>query len=245
MRFLKILLAAPLLMAGCAKSPIGGPTNPQANNIMLVSIAVAGQINPTYIYDFAFDDDETRSTGPVALTRSNSSFANGVTGGTFTVLVRYTSGGFIAYRRSLNSDNSEDLARSTNAFTVPPSIDQTGKTLRFALNLDATVDRDGSRLFRGSDNGIPRQLRVNFITTNIVNTDPNDNRGNTFDALGNLTGGQWLTILNSNQPKSVSNSDRNTEPAGDVINLDSSLDSNDINSLDLTDFRIEIQRNSN
>ena len=243
MRFHQSLFVLPLLMAGCAKSPVGGPTNPQANNILRVSIAVAGQINPTYYYDFAFDDDETRSTGPVALARSQSTFANGVTGGTFTVLVRYNLGQFIAYRRSLNADNSENLVRYPNAFTIPPSVDQTGKTLSFALNLDATLP-DGSRLFRGSDNGIPRQLRVNFITTDAVNNDPNDNRSNTFDALGNRTGGKWLPLTNTNLPKLVTNGSILPEPAGDVTNF-SNLDSNDINSLDLTDYRIEIQRNSN
>ena len=183
MRFRKIFLALPLLMAGCAKSPTGGPTNPQANNILSVSIAVAGTINPAYYYDFAFDDDETRNTGPVALASSGSTFANGVTGGTFTVLVRYAQGQFIVYRRSLNADNSENLVRVPGAFTVPPTAVGGGKTLSFALNLDAKLP-DGTRLFRGSDNGIPRQLRVNFITTDEIRIDPNDNRSKTFDALG-------------------------------------------------------------
>ena len=243
MRFTKSFLVLPLLMAGCAKSPVGGPTNPQANNILSVSIAVAGTVNPAYIYDFAFDDDEDRSDGPVALASSNSTFANGATGGSFTILVRYAQGQFIAYRRSLNSDNSENLVRVPGAFTVPPVANAGGKTLSFALNLDATLP-DGTRLFRGSDNGLPRQLDVNFITTDQINIDPNDNRINTFDALGNRTGGSWITIADTNRPKLVANSQSQIEPAGDVTNF-SNLDSNAINSLDLTDFRIEIQRNSN
>lgn len=244
MRFPKIFLAAPVfLLSGCAKSPAGGPTNPQANNILLVSIAVAGQINPAYYYDFAFDDDEDPSDGPVAIAGNQSTLSNGVTGGSFTVLVRYAQGQFIAYRRSLNADGSENRAQVPGAFTVPPSAVQGGKTISFALNLDAKLP-DGTRLFRGSDNGIPRQLDVNFITTDQINIDPNNNRINTFDALGPRTGGSWLNLTSTNQPKIVLNSDRNTEPAGDVTNF-SGLDSNNINSLDLTDFRIEIQRNSN
>ncbi len=243
MRFSTFLLAAPLLLAGCARSPVGGPTNPQANNILSVSIAVSGVVNPAYIYDFAFDDDEDRTDGPVALAGSNSTYANGVTGGSFTILVRYTAGQFIAYRRTINSDNSETLVRVPSAFTIPPTVVQGDKTISFALNLDATLP-DGTRLFRGSDNGIPRQLDVNFVTTNQINIDPNNNRINTFDALGNRTGGSWLTITNTNQPKIVTNSQTLTEPTGDVTNF-SNLDSTAINSLDLTDFRIEIQRNSN
>lgn len=225
------------LFAGCAKSPSGAPTTPQANNRLAVTLRLKEPVNPQYLYSFAFDDDDEPTDGPVALVGSNTA-PNGAVGGSFTVLVQYRSGRFTAFRRG-GSSGSETLQVAPNAFVVAPTVSV--DRLSFTLNLDATLP-DGSRLFRSPQTaGIPDSLDFNFITTDRPRIDPNDLRPSTFDALGRLTGGRFFE-LDIRTPRNETNASlRINEPINDVVNLDTTgrVDSD---QLDIADFAIRIER---
>jgi hypothetical protein len=233
-----LLPALGLLVSGCAKSPSGGPTTPQAANRLRVSVQLQQPVNPSYFYAFAFDDDDDSSDGPGALT-GTSIIANGVVGGSFTVLVLYNQGQFNAYRRSF-SNGAESLIPIVGAFVTTPTV--SGQTISFVLNLDAR-NADGLYLFRHSTGGgtptlAVRDLDTNFITTNERRLDPNDSRPKAFDA--------FRTSPNSYIPlaidQTIDYTNRNIgEPTSDVFSNDTSNTVNEA-QLDLTDVNIRVER---
>lgn len=232
-------------LAGCAKGPAdGGPSTPQAVNRMTVSMRLQQPINRAYFYDFAFDDDGDETDGPAALIGS-SSLTNGVVGGSFTVLVECLGGSrFNVYRRT-QSGAGEDLQLVPNAFVVQPSV-QSGTTITFTLNLDATyTDRaSGSemRLFRSSSGGFPNALDINFVTSNEQRRDPNNNLPKTFDAFFFRGASRYLTLRNL-ASDNITNASTVAEPANDVTTIDTS-DRVERERLDIVDFNINIRRSS-
>ena len=244
---LALLALAPLQvlgMAGCARGPEdnGGPGTPQAINRMAVSMTLQNNVRSDYFYAFAFDDDGNNATGPVPILRETS-FANGVVGGDFTVLVTYFGGQFTVYRRT-RVGNGEDLTRVPNPFAIPPTSPLNTRTLNFTLNLDATYDDNGTerRLFRNAGgDSLPDSLEINFVTTSERRRDPNDQRLKTFDAFYTFSSGTYfrLTSLGSRTVDNQTSGVR--ESAEDVFQGDDARNVNE-GQLDITDFRITIQR---
>ena len=121
---MKKILVFPILgllgacFAGCAKGPAGGVT-PIAANRLTVNLTLQQAINPLFFYDFAFDDNGNPADGPVAIIGTTQT-TNGVVGGSFTVLVQYRGGQFIAFKRTDLGNGQEQLERASNAFIGVP-----------------------------------------------------------------------------------------------------------------------------
>ena len=263
MKRIVLLGLAALGIAGCAKSPDdgGGPTPPQAVNRMTVSMTLAqpvGRTGQPYFYDFAFDDNSEPQDAPdfpVAIV-GQTALTNGVVGGSFTVLVECVGGrSFNVYRRT-RVPNGEELRLVRNAFVTQPTV-QTGRTLTFTLNLDATYSEDPDnpnsrqlRLFRNASGGPAEELDINFVTTDEVRRDPNNNLPKNFDAFFANSPGRKLTLdirgsrSISNRGDGTSQSSGVEEPADDVRRVDTS-GRVEVERLEITDFRIDIRRSSN
>jgi hypothetical protein len=237
-----VAVAAALIVgaAGCAKGPDGGPTPPQALNRLEVSMRLQQPVNPAYFYSFAFDDDGNSATGPVAITGATS-LQNGIVGGDFTVLVEFAAGQFNVFRRA-RGGNGEVLTRAPSAFVTAPPSPINSTEIRFTLNLDATLP-DGSRLFRGSSNSIPDALDINFVTSDERRRDTNDLRLKTFDAFFARRSSSYFTLRGLSTRSEDNNTSGVREPANDVFSGDTTRNVN-VAQLDITDFRIAIQRNS-
>ena len=227
------LAVLPFLGSGCAKSPSGGPTAPTAPNRLTINLQTQQPINNSYLYAFAFDDDDVSGDGPVAIV-STTTLANGVVGGSFTVLVTYQGGQYNVYRRTDLGNGAEQLDRASSAFVTPPSP-ANGSTLSFTLDLDAVTDT-GVRLF----NAGTQRLDVNFVTTNEIRRDPNDLRRKAFDAFGSRLASFYSTF-DIRGTRTYTNSGTVQEPANDVQTDDTN---NTINlaQLDITNFTITVQR---
>jgi len=232
------LVVAPLLLlflAGCAKSPSGGPVTPTAPNRLIVNLQTQAPVNNAYIYAFAFDDDDDSADGPAAII-SSTALPNGVVGGSFTALVIYQAGQYTVYRRTDLGNGNERLDRVANAFVVPPAP-ASGNLLSFTLNLDATDD-SGARLFRA---GVQR-LDVNFVTTNEIRRDPNDLRRKAYDAFGPRLASFYATLdIRGNRVYTNAAAAGVTEPGNDVQTDDTNNTIN-LSQLDITDFSLSVER---
>ena len=176
------LLAVLLLLpAGCAKSPSNGNTSPVSGPQLIVTMTVAGNINPNYYYYILFNVNNTPGpngtsvTGPVPVVAAP--FGNGYAAGAFTNYVKYNSGqpggtNFNYYAVDKTLFNSQVLGQSRLI-----QAQASGNTLTFQLPLAYLAT---SSISAASINS----LQVNFITTNVV--PPNGQNISTpkyFDAL--------------------------------------------------------------
>jgi hypothetical protein len=170
-----------LLPAGCAKSPSTGSSSPVSGPQLIVTMTVAGNINPNYYYYILFNVNNTPGpnnsavTGPVPVVATP--YGNGYAAGAFTNYVEYNSGqpggtNFNYYAVDPTLFNSQPLgqARLIQAQTV-------GSTLTFQLPLAylATANVTAPDI---------NSLQVNFITTNVVPVNgQNISTAKYFDAL--------------------------------------------------------------
>ena len=176
-----LLILLLLLPAGCAKSPSGGSTSPVSGPQLIVTMTVAGNINPAYYYYILFNVNNTPGpnnssvTGPVPVVATP--YGNGYAAGAFTNYVEY--------------NGTQPGGTNFNYYVVDPTLfiskplgqsrlvqaQAVGSTLTFQLPLaylatsTATVDQINS-------------LQVNFITTNVVPVNgQNITTSKYFDAL--------------------------------------------------------------
>lgn len=267
----------------------GPNTNTVAPNRLTVSMTLAQAVNNSNFYYFGFDDDGDTNTGPRAIVTEGSDSANGViTGGSrtgsnnsnpnaaigLTVLVTYRGGQFSAFRRTAQQNGRETLDRIESAFTGSDGQSPTGVSgnrIFFTLDLDAFRTTNTSTgatpgrqyLFRHNsitpgDLAFDR-LETNFVTTNQVIFDSQDNRIKPFDALGpnNGIGSERGLGANANVFQSFDIRQTRTGPAaynetdvqpfpettGDVFNPDGSLpDTTERGRLDISAFRLEVRR---
>lgn len=239
-----ILMLVPALFSGCAKSPAGGPVVPGGKNRLTVNVTLQQPISPTFYYDFAFDDDGDAGDGPAAII-GTTTLTNGVVGGSFKVLVQYRGGQFLVFRRTDNGGGAETLERASNAFIGVPTA--SGTTINFTLDLDATVDGAANpptaadRLFAP---GVT-QLDVNFVTTSEIIRDPNNLLLKPFDALGELPGAANLyETFNITTTRTFRNADTVREPTGDANPGNSAIGAQQLATLDITDFTLDVRRSS-
>ena len=229
---------------GCAKTPAGGATTPGGKNRLTVSMTLQQPITPTFYYDFAFDDNGNAGDGPAAII-GTTTLANGVVGGSFRVLVQYRGGQFLVFRRIATGTGSETLERASNAFIGVPTAG--GTTINFTLDLDATVDNsatpptDADRLFAAG----ATQLDLNFVTTSALIRDPNNLSLKPFDALGEVPGAPDLyQTFNIASTRTFTNANFTREPTGDTNPGNTNITTQQLASLDITDFTIDVRRSS-
>ena len=239
-----ILSLVPLALSGCAKTPAGGPTVPGSPNRLTVNMTLQQAISPTFYYDFAFDDDNDRSDGPAAII-GTTPLANGVVGGSFSVLVQCRGNNFQVFRRRLLANGQETLEPASRAFVVAPTA--RGNTISFTLNLDATVDNaadpstPADRLFDAD----VTELDVNFVTTSEVIRDPNNLLLKPYDALGEVPRAANLyATFPVSSTRTFRNVERVREPANDVEAGNSNISTQQLASLDITDFTIDVRRSN-
>jgi hypothetical protein len=201
-------------------------------------------ITPTFYYNFAFDDDGDAGDGPAAII-GTTTLTNGVVGGSFRVLVQYRGGQFLVFRRTDLGNGQETLERASKAFIGVPVA--SGNTINFTLDLDATVDNAADpptaadRLFAA---GVT-QLEVNFVTTSEVIRDPNNLLLKPYDALGEVP---RAANLYERFPVSTTRTFRNVdtvrEPANDAEPGNTNISTQQLASLDITDFTIDVRRSN-
>ncbi len=161
------LAALLILPAGCAKSPSGGSSSPVSGPQLLVTMTVAGNINPNYYYYVLFNvnntpgPNNTSVTGPVPVVTSADNTGNGYAAGAFTNYVEYNGGqpggtNFNFYVVDKTLFNSQPLG--TGYLIQKQAV---GNTLTFQLPLAALATSSVSATAINS-------LQVNFIATNVV-----------------------------------------------------------------------------
>ncbi len=168
LKLLKPLLVLLLLLpAGCAKSPSNGSTSPVSGPQLIITMTVAGTINPNYYYYILFNVNNTPGpsgtsvTGPVPVVATP--YGNGYAAGAYTNYVEYNSGlpggtnfNYFAPIANTNLLQSVTLGQS---YLIQPQVQ--GNTLTFQLPLayltTSTVTADQIN-----------SLQINFIATNIV-----------------------------------------------------------------------------
>ncbi|MEN6370392.1 MAG: hypothetical protein ABFD64_00105 [Armatimonadota bacterium] len=208
------------LIAGCAKSPEGVVSS---GTRLIITMTVAGEINPNYHYYVAFDTTGTSTPGPLPVVAPP--WGNGWGTGNITHYVVYDAlqpqGGYGVYR----IPSGTDLLGSV--YVGPPvsvSIPPSGSNkLQFTVDLSQLASTE-----------IPADnidvININFITTDKIPLDPNTPVQKYYDGLGQ-TGNNFIQIsVNTNQ--TYSNSTADIEDKGDVPLPD----------LDITDWSVEVQR---
>jgi hypothetical protein len=170
---------------------------------------------------------------------------NGVVGGAFTVLVQYRAGQYTVFRRTAAGANAETLDRASRAFVVPPTPAGGGTALGFTLDLDAKTD-SGAYLFRHAANAAGVQalavnrLDTNFVTTNEIRRDPNDNLIKAYDAFGRGLASFYNTFdIRAN--RTFTNGQTVQEPRDDVL-IDLPRNTVNLAQLDITDFTMTVAR---
>ena len=169
-KFLRPLLVLLLLLpTGCAKSPSSGSTSPVSGPQLIVTMTVAGNINPNYYYYILFNVNNTpgpgntSATGPVPVVTSAEFVGNGFAAGAFTNYVEYNSGqpggtNFNYYAPIANTNLLQSVTLGQSRL-IQPLVQ--GNTLTFQLPLaylaTSTVTADQIN-----------SLQVNFIATNVV-----------------------------------------------------------------------------
>lgn len=213
------VLALAFLLCGCAKFP-SNQVQPSGKQLV-ITMTVAGRLNPSYFYFVAFNTNGDTTQGPVPVV--GPPWGNGWGTGNITFFVRYTQGVYRIFRIVPGTNNLGivDTGAQPIGFVDPgPS----GKTLRFTIDVSqiATTELPADQL---------ESLTVNFISTDIQPEDPNFPGPKYYDGLGE-TGNDFLTISLAGN-RLYSNSEFNIEPSGDVLNGDPDLD--------ITDWSIEVQ----
>lgn len=207
-----------MLVSGCARFP-DDAVRPSGKQLV-ISMTVAGQINPSYFYYVAFNTGPDTSLGPLPVV--GRPWGNGWGTGTITHFVRYAQGAYRIFRITPGTDNLgiSDTGSPPITYVLPGA---TGNTLRFTVDLSqiATAELPANQI---------ESLTVNFITTDIVPEDPNFPGPKYYDGLGE--GNEFLTIFTAGN-RLYSNSDFPIEPVGDVLSGDPDLD--------IVDWSIEVQ----
>jgi len=208
-----------ILISGCARSPEGGVSTGRR---LIITMTVAGVIDPNYHYYVAFDTTGTTTPGPLPVV--GPPWGNGWGTGNITHYVVFDAlqpqGGYGVYRIPSGTD------LLGNVYVGPPisvSIPPAG-----ANKLQFTID-----LAQLASPEIPAEnidmVNINFITTDKLPLDPNTPIQKYYDGLGQ-TGNDFIQIsVQTNQ--SYSNARANIEGRGDVP----------LPNLDIIDWTIEVQ----
>lgn len=244
-RTLLALTAGVLLLAtpGCAKYPSGGATGtgPQ----LVVTMTLAGPINPNYYYFVIFDvsNDTNTTNGPVPVIAPP--WGNGFCATQFapssknpgaTSFVEYTgsnpANGYLL-ENFTNSALTQYQAAGVPVQSTAPA-GGSANTLQFTVLFSqlATASIPADKI---------QYIQINAITTDVIPTDPNaTNVTKDFDALGDPNNGQlndYITI-----PTAQAQQYSQNDPTGDVelCNNSGGYTPNNIPALDITRLTVQV-----
>ena len=257
--FRPLLVLLLLLPAGCAKSPAGGSTSPVSGPQLIVTMTVAGNINPNYYYYVLFNvnnlpgPNNTSVTGPIPVVATP--YGNGYAAGAFTNYVEYNGGqpggtNFDLYAVDSTLFNSGNLGASQLV-----QHNTVGSTLTFQLPLAdlATANVSAADI---------NTLEVNFIATNVVPVNgQNITTAKYFDCLypPQQAGNSYVTLpIRGVGPTVLAQNFSNTgngvnEGSGDVaqyvngvpvIVTGTTSDGVTTNDLDITNWTIQLTAGS-
>ena len=227
-----------LLPTGCAKYPANSSGSNAAGPQVIVSMTVAGNLNPNDYYYVLFNNagDPTGTSGPIPVVAAYQAGGNGFAAGAFTHYVLYhppqpggSNFGFYAI--------SSDLL--TSAYRGQPLQTQTGtNTIQFQLPLSSLATT-------AYPAGNISSLQINFLATNIVSNDPNYTGPKYFDALGqsNQPGGinDYITISTSGS-RLYNDATAQNELAGDVTQyVNGTPQTVTQPDLDITNWSVEVR----
>lgn len=216
-----------VLLAGCARFP----ETPAERGVrrLVIEMQVAGQIRPEYHYFVVFNlsNDATGNAGPLPVIAPP--WGSGFAGGAYTHYVRYASflpqGGYALYRVEPGTENQPPPHIYLGTPLRADTVEANSNRLRFEVDLIQLIPNE--REARAM-----RHIQLNFITTDIIPTDPNAPVRKTGDSLGDERIGDYRYLnLRIDQDRIFQNSETNLEPANDAVDPD----------LDIVSWRVEVR----
>jgi hypothetical protein len=233
---LPLTAAAMLLPASCARTPAGLANNggPQ----LIVTMTVAGHINPQYFYFVLFDVEPAGTNDPGPLPVISTPWNNGFATGSFTSYVEWNADAYSVW--SAPNTGTMPPQQPYTYLGVPVASttvqDNISSTISFQIPLSelATASVPASEI---------TSVTVNFINTNQLPADTEGgNTGKLFDALGDdlvQPGGINQPVKISTVQSATYDNNDLTAPAqevvGDVVECENgSLVSDDDPDLDIT-----------
>ena len=193
--FWPLLAAGLLLPAGCAKSPGTGSSSPVSGPQLIVTMTVAGNINPNYYYYVLFNVNNrpgpggTAVTGPVPVITNAYNTGTGFAAGAFTNYVEYngtqgSNNNFDYYLEFSDPQSSANLLSRSLGQGQLFAAQASGSTLTFRLPLAYLAPAGYPELSSTVTADLITSLQVNFIATNFVPVaTQNLNTTKYFDAL--------------------------------------------------------------
>jgi hypothetical protein len=209
------------LAAGCARFPQNA--SPVTGKRLIITLTVAGEIDPNYHYYVAFDTSGTSAPGPLPVVAKP--WGNGWGTGNITNYVVYDGlqpQGYGVYRIVPGTDllTKEYVGPPVSWVSPPAGANRLQFTIDLAQLATTAVPVDKIDL-----------VNINFITTDVVPLDPNASVDKHYDALGPV-GNDFITIsVKTNQ--TYSNSQTAVEGPDDVA----------LPNLDIIDWSVEVQGN--
>ena len=254
-----LLAALPLLLllpAGCAKAPGGASVSTGQGTQVIVTMTVAGTINPNYYYFVLFNVNNSpgpTGTAPVPVVTVRDTGGNGFAAGAFTNYVEFNQtvpggaavGGTNVGYYGISSDLlTPSYLGSSSPYLVQAQV--SGNTLSFQIPL---AELATSSVPAGSITS----LQINFVTTNLVTSNPSAPQTKVFDALGqtNQLGGLNNPITIQTGTSGIyNNASVQDEAAGDVTEYvngqpvtatSANTPGVTTNDLDITDWSVQIR----
>lgn len=214
------LAALLVFAAGCARFPSNA--TPVTGKRLIITMTVAGQIDPNYHYYVAFDTSGSPTPGPLPVV--GSPWGNGWGTGNITNYVVFDQlqpqGGYGVYRIVPGTN------LLGNVYVGPPISSVIPPSGANKLNFTIDLGQLATSELPAADIDL---VNINFITTDVIPLDPNFPGPKFYDGLG-AQGNNFVTIsVTTNQ--TYTNSKSNVEGAGDVP----------IPNLDIVDWTIEVQ----
>lgn len=226
--FFGLVLPFILLAAGCAKSPENAAAI--TGKRLLITMSVAGEINPNYHYFVAFDTSGTPTPGPLPVV--GSPWGNGWGTGNISNYIQFDAlqpqGGYSVFRIEPNTNLLGSVYIGPPISVITPQVGS--NKLQFTLDLSqlATPTMPVDQI---------QTININFITTDIIPVDPNYPGPKFYDALG-PTGNEFITI-SAQINQRYSNTQTGIEEPGDVRSDNSRVVN--VPDLDIIDWSVEVQ----
>jgi hypothetical protein len=209
-----------LLVSGCARYP----TSPShiTGKRLVITLTVAGEINPNYFYFVAFDISGQPTPGPLPVI--GAPWGNGWGTGAISSYVVYNQlqpqGGYGLYQipPGTNLLGKVYLGPPLSSVTPPAGSNKLQFTIDLGQLATDTIPVDSIDT-----------ININFITTDILPLSPDYSGPKYYDGLGS-TGTSYITISAKTNQR-YSNSQNDIEPEGDCP----------IPDLDIIDWSVEVQ----
>ncbi len=257
-----LLVLLLLLPTGCAKSPSSGSTSPVSGPQLIVSMTVAGNINPNYYYYILFNVNNTPGpsntsvTGPVPVVAAP--YGNGYAAGAFTNYVEYNSGvpggtNFNYFAPIANTNLLQSVTLGQGKLIQPQVVNSNELVFQLPLAYLATSTVTADQI---------NTLEINFIATNVVPVNgqnittakyfdclyPPQQAGNSYATL--LVRDASGTLLTKNYTNATSGVNEGSGDVAQYVNgvpiivTGTTGDGVMTSDLDITDFSIQLNAGS-